>query len=85
MEMKWFRLNNTYAPLILAGLNNAFGVFFMTQFIRSSVPTEVIESARIDGCSEPAILTRIVVPFQMPGISTLGLISLRINRQVSWV
>ncbi|WP_231637789.1 ABC transporter permease subunit [Paenibacillus sp. FSL R5-0912] len=47
----------------------------MTQFIRSSVPTEVIESARIDGCSEPAILTRIVVPFLMPAISTLGLIS----------
>lgn len=75
MEMKWFHLNNTHAPLILAGLNNAFGVFFMTQFIRSSVPTEVIESARIDGCSEPAILTRIVVPFLMPAISTLGLIS----------
>ncbi|OMF32835.1 ABC transporter permease subunit [Paenibacillus sp. FSL H8-0259] len=85
MEMKWFHLNNTHAPLILAGLNNAFGVFFMTQFIRASVPTEVIESARIDGCSESAILTRIVVPFLVPGISTLGLISLRIIRQVSWV
>ncbi|SFE53356.1 multiple sugar transport system permease protein/cellobiose transport system permease protein [Paenibacillus catalpae] len=75
MEMKWFHLNNTHAPLILAGLNNAFGVFFMTQFARSSVPAEVVESARIDGCSEPGLFVRIVVPFLLPAISTLGLIS----------
>ncbi len=75
MEMKWFGLNNTHAPLILAALNNAFGVFFMSQFIRSSVPTEVIESGRIDGCSEPGILIRIVLPFMLPAMSTLGLIS----------
>ncbi|WP_141502316.1 carbohydrate ABC transporter permease [Paenibacillus luteus] len=75
MEMKWFHLNNTHAPLILAALNNAFGVFFMAQFIRSSVPTEVIESGRIDGCSEPGVLIRIVLPFMLPAMSTLGLIS----------
>ncbi|WP_138751462.1 carbohydrate ABC transporter permease [Paenibacillus sinopodophylli] len=74
MEMKWFHLNNTHAPLIISGLNNAFGVFFMTQFMRSSVPTEVIESARIDGCTEPRIFGSIVIPFLMPAISTLGLI-----------
>lgn len=75
MEMKWFHLNNTHMPLIIAGLNNAFGVFFMTQFVQSSVPTEVVESARIDGCTEPQIFYRIVVPFLLPAISTLGLIS----------
>jgi multiple sugar transport system permease protein/cellobiose transport system permease protein len=74
MEMKWFHLNNTHMPLIIAGLNNAFGVFFMTQFVQSTVPTEVVESARIDGCKEPQIFLRIVIPFLMPAISTLGLI-----------
>lgn len=74
MEMKWFHLNNTHAPLIIAGLNNAFGVFFMTQFTRSSVPNEVVESARIDGCTDPGILVRIVMPFLLPAITTLGLI-----------
>ncbi|MNW39588.1 L-arabinose transport system permease protein AraQ [compost metagenome] len=75
MEMKWFHLNNTHVPLLIAALNNAFGVFFMTQFVQSSVPTEIIESARIDGCREPQIFYRIVLPFLMPAVSTLGLIS----------
>ncbi|NMO94980.1 carbohydrate ABC transporter permease [Paenibacillus lemnae] len=74
MEMKWFHLNNSHAPLIIAGLNNAFCVFFMTQFVQSSVPMEVVESARIDGCTEPGIFSRIVIPFLLPAISTLGLI-----------
>jgi cellobiose transport system permease protein len=75
MEMKMFHFNNTHMPLLIPALNNAFGVFFMTQFNRSSVPTEVIESARIDGCSEPTIFYRIVIPFLMPAVSTLGLMS----------
>jgi cellobiose transport system permease protein len=74
IEMKWFHLNNSHWPLILSGLNNAFGVFFMTQFVRSSIPNEVIESGRIDGCSEPGILLRIALPFLLPAVSTLGLI-----------
>ncbi|ANY65336.1 ABC transporter permease [Paenibacillus sp. BIHB 4019] len=75
MEMKFFHLNNTHIPLLLAALNNAFGVFFMTQFSESSVPTEVIESARIDGCGELTIFFRIVTPFLMPALSTLGLLA----------
>jgi cellobiose transport system permease protein len=75
MEMKIFGFNNTHIPLLIPALNNAFGVFFMTQFNRSSVPTEVIESARIDGCHEVTIFYRIVLPFLMPAVSTLGLIS----------
>ncbi|QYR23058.1 carbohydrate ABC transporter permease [Paenibacillus sp. sptzw28] len=75
MEMKWFHLGNTHMPLLIAGLNNAFGVFFMTQFSRSSVPAEVLESARIDGCGELGAFVRIAYPFLMPAVSTLALLA----------
>ncbi|KQX48728.1 carbohydrate ABC transporter permease [Paenibacillus sp. Root444D2] len=75
IEMKFFHLNNTHMPLIIAACNNAFGVFFMTQFSSSSVPTEVLESARIDGCGELKLFYQIVVPFLMPALTTLGLLA----------
>ncbi|WP_258881473.1 ABC transporter permease subunit [Paenibacillus sp. sptzw28] len=49
-----------------------FGAFFMIQFMRDSVPADLIECARIDGCSEPGILLRIVMPIIKPGLATLA-------------
>lgn len=68
-------LLNTYWPIILPSISNAFGVFFMKQFADSSVPTEIIESGRIDGCKEIAIFHRLVIPLLMPAIATLGIFS----------
>ncbi|HBE77091.1 MAG TPA: carbohydrate ABC transporter permease [Firmicutes bacterium] len=72
MEMKAMALSNTLMPLILVWCSNAFGVFFMTQFIGETVPDEVIESARLDGCGEFGIFTRIVLPFSKPAMATLA-------------
>jgi len=54
---------------------NAFGVFLMRQFISASVPREVIEAARMDGCSEFRIFRSIVVPMLGPALSVLSLIA----------
>jgi cellobiose transport system permease protein len=72
IEMKALRLSNTLLPLILVWCANAFGVFFMTQYIRDIVPDEVIESARLDGCGEFGIFVRIVLPFIKPAVATLA-------------
>ena len=48
------------------------GVFLMTQFISDGVPDELLESGRLDGCSEPGIFFRLVVPCVKPGILTLS-------------
>ncbi len=53
-------LMNTYIALILP-LLNAFGVFLIKQFM-DSFPDELIEAARIDGCSENRIFAQIVMP-----------------------
>jgi ABC-type glycerol-3-phosphate transport system permease component len=64
---------NTYLPLIVPGAANAFGIFFMRQYI-STVNDEIIDAARIDGASEFGIYWRVIVPICAPGLTTLGLI-----------
>jgi len=64
---------NSYLPLIVPGAANAFGIFFMRQYI-STVNDEIIDAARIDGASEFGIYWRIIVPVCAPGLTTLGLI-----------
>lgn len=74
IEMRYLHLSGTLMPLILPWVANAFGVFWMTQFIRSAVPNEVLESARLDGCSDFGAFFRIVIPFITPAITTLSLL-----------
>lgn len=69
-----FNWINTYQAIILPGAIGAFGIFFMRQYIDSSVPTELLDAARIDGCSEFGMYWRIVVPVIKPAMVTLGLI-----------
>lgn len=71
MEMRAFHLTNTLWSVILVWVANPFSAFFMTQFIRDSIPRELLESARMDGCSEPGILVRIVVPCMKPAITSI--------------
>lgn len=65
---------NTYTGLILPISVNAFAVFFMRQFI-SSIPTEYIDAARVDGSGELNIFFQIVVPMVKPALVTLALLA----------
>ncbi len=64
---------NTFWPLIIPGTANAFGIFFMRQYI-STVPDEIIDAARMDGASEFGVFWRCILPICSPGLVTLGLI-----------
>jgi ABC-type glycerol-3-phosphate transport system permease component len=64
---------NSYLPLIVPGAANAFGIFFMRQYI-STVNDEIIDAARVDGASEFGIYWRVIVPICSPGLTTLGLV-----------
>ncbi len=61
--------------LYIPGAASAFGIFLMRQFVASSIPRELIEAARMDGCSEFGIYARIVLPLLKPALGTLGLIT----------
>ena len=63
---------NTWAPLIVPGIANAFGIFWMRQYI-ATVPDEFLDAARIDGAGEFGAFWRVVVPIIKPGLVTLAL------------
>lgn len=65
-------LVNSYVGLIAPGLSAPFGVFLMRQFIQT-LPTELIEAATIDGCSEIQVFTKIILPLSKPGLAVLGI------------
>lgn len=74
LEMRWLGLTNTLFPLIVFGMANAFGVFWMRQYIGSSVPDEIIESGRVDGCREFGIFFRLILPIIRPALITIFLL-----------
>jgi len=59
--------------LIFPGMANAFGIFFMRQYL-IKVPNEFLDSARIDGCSEIKIFLYIIIPIARPALTALGMI-----------
>jgi multiple sugar transport system permease protein len=61
--------------LYIPGAASAFGIFLMRQFVSSAIPRELVEAARMDGCSEMGIYWRIVLPLLKPALGTLGLIT----------
>jgi multiple sugar transport system permease protein len=61
--------------LYIPGAASAFGIFLMRQFAASSIPKDLVEAARMDGCSELGIYWRIVLPLLKPALGTLGLIT----------
>lgn len=72
--MTIFKLTNSHLGLILMHAFTAFGVFLMRQFFLS-IPTELLEAARIDGLSEYGIWFRIMLPLSKPAIATLSITS----------
>jgi len=72
--MSRFGLNNTHLSIICLQAFSAFGVFLMKQFYES-VPDELREAARIDGCSDYTIWLKIMLPLSKPAISTLTIIT----------
>jgi ABC-type glycerol-3-phosphate transport system permease component len=65
---------NSYLALIVPGLASAFGIFLMRQFMLT-IPSELVDAARIDGASEPTIFARIIAPLCTPAFATLGILS----------
>ncbi len=66
-------LTNTWWAVILPGLANALGVFFMRQNMLS-VPSELLEAARIDGASEWRIFRSVVLPIMQPALAAVGIV-----------
>lgn len=64
---------NTYSSIILVAGANVTSVFILTSFFKS-IPNELEEAARIDGCQDFGIFARIMLPLCKPAISTVTIL-----------
>ena len=63
----------SFLPLIVPSFfSSAFSIFLLRQFF-ASIPDEISDAARIDGCSEFKLMMQIIVPLAKPAISAIGL------------
>ncbi|MEU3167190.1 carbohydrate ABC transporter permease [Streptosporangium sp. NPDC006930] len=65
---------DTLQALIVPGLANAFGIFWMRQHISSAISDEILQAARIDGASTWQIFWRVAFPLVRPAAFVLGLL-----------
>jgi multiple sugar transport system permease protein len=65
-------LIDTLVGLTLPNTISAFGIFLIRQF-SLTLPSELADAARIDGCSEAAIFWRIMMPLMKPVLTTLAI------------
>jgi cellobiose transport system permease protein len=72
IELDWL---NDIKAVMIPFLISGFGIFLMRQYTLQSVPDELIEAARVDGCSTWRIFRHIVAPALRPAAAVLGLLT----------
>ncbi len=71
-QLHWI---GTFLPLVVPPFfGSAFSIFLMRQFLMT-IPQELSDAARIDGCSDLRILFSILAPISKPAIATIALLS----------
>lgn len=67
-------MQDTYVALIAPTLITCYNVFLAKQFF-TSLPTSIIESAKIEGCSQPGIVMRIVMPLSKTVLAVMAIMT----------
>jgi cellobiose transport system permease protein len=75
IEMIHFGWANHLQAVIAPNLAAAFGVFLMRQYIVGSVPNELIDAARVDGCYTFGVFWHVILPAVRPVAAVLGLLT----------
>ena len=68
-ELHWI---DTYQALIVPGLFGGFGVFLLRQWFKT-LPAELEDAAKIDGCNPFQTYLKIALPLALPAVATLGI------------
>ncbi len=63
------KLKDSFIPLIIPAIVAPACIFFMKQYMESSLPTEIVEAARIDGSGEVYTFNRIIIPIMKPALA----------------
>ena len=68
-NLQWL---DTYQGVVVPGLFSAYGTFLLRQFFMS-IPSELEDAAKIDGCGHWRIFWNIILPLSKPAMATLGI------------
>ena len=76
IEFRTLGWTNTYLPFVVPKIlaTDAFFVFLLVQFFRT-IPRDLDEAARLDGCGHFRIFTRIILPLSKPALATAAIFS----------
>ncbi|MCR5581719.1 MAG: carbohydrate ABC transporter permease [Pseudobutyrivibrio sp.] len=72
-EIIALKLVDTYAGVIIIGICSASTIFFFKQYL-SGLPKDLLDAARIDGCSEYGISVKIILPLTKPAFASMGIL-----------
>ncbi len=71
-EIVAMKLTNKYIGIILPYLAHPIAIFFFKQYLQS-IPKEIVDAGRIDGCSEYGIFLRLILPIMKPAFAAMGI------------
>jgi cellobiose transport system permease protein len=75
MMANWLHWANHLQALIVPAAANAFGVFFMRQYLVTAIPDELLDAGRMDGCTTRGLYWHIALPAARPAMAVLGMLT----------
>lgn len=75
MVAKQLKLIDSLTGVALTTINASYGIFLTRQFVLA-IPKDYFDAARIDGCSEFGVFSRIILPFLRPAIAGIAIYSM---------
>jgi multiple sugar transport system permease protein len=69
-----FEMENTYRALILPGIVTVYNIFLAKQFM-SSIPNEILECAKVEGCSQLQMYSKIILPLSKTVLAVMAILT----------
>lgn len=66
-------LGDSLMAIMLPSFFGAYNIFLMRNFIKQSIPYELVECSKLDGANDMRIYLQIVLPLSLPSLATVGL------------
>lgn len=70
--LKQLNMLNTFGVMIIPGAINVWNMILMRNYFQNSIPEEIIEAAKVDGCTNVGALIRIVLPLSKAITAVMG-------------
>jgi multiple sugar transport system permease protein len=74
LTVKFLGILDTHFALWFPGMANAFGIFLVRQYMTTSISRDLIDAAKVDGCSDFRIYWSVVLPLIKPALATLAIV-----------